>query len=106
MQLSLEDGHALKEDGQELVVGHNTVFVELMRNEAIRISTERGWVTSDDLRVYASRLNLEPQHPNCWGGIFLGPQWRIVGRRKSAVPSSRNREIKIWQHVATSQERR
>lgn len=98
IQLSLEDGRTLKSDGQELVAGHNAEFVALMRAEAIRISNERGWVTSDDLRVYASQLDLAPSHPNCWGSLFRGPEWKVVGRRKSAVPENHAREIKIWKY--------
>lgn len=99
MQLSLEQGRALKEDGLDRVLSNNKAFLELMRVEAMRLSRQRGWVSSDDLRVYASQLNLEPTHPNCWGAVFRGPQWRVVGRRKSAVPESHAREIRIWQYV-------
>lgn len=98
MQLSLDQGKALKAEGQSLVASNNEAFVSLMRAEAIRISQERGWVTSDDLRVYASQMNLEPRHQNCWGGIFHGAGWKVVGRRRSAVPENRAREIKIWKY--------
>lgn len=100
MQLSLAQGALLKEDGLARVSENNTVFLVKMRYEAMRISQERGWVSSDDLRVYASQQNLEPTHQNAWGAIFKGPHWKIIGRRKSAVPESHNREIKIWQYVA------
>lgn len=100
MQLSLEQGRSLKEDGLASVSENNTVFLAQMRAEAKRISEIRGWVTSDDLRVYASQHNIEPTHQNAWGAVFLGACWKVVGRRKSAVPESHNREIKIWQYVA------
>lgn len=100
MQLSLEQGRALKDDGLASVSENNTEFLAIMRAEARRISDVRGWVTSDDLRVYASQLDLEPTHQNAWGAIFRGPQWKVVGHRKSAVPGNHAREIKIWQYVA------
>lgn len=100
MQLSLAQGALLKEDGLASVSENNTVFLAQMRAEAKRISEIRGWVTSDDLRVYASQQNLEPTHQNAWGGVFRGPQWRVIGRRKSAVPQGHAREIKIWAYVA------
>lgn len=99
MQLSLEEGRVLKEEGITSVSENNTEFLALMRAEAIRISQSRGWVSSDDLRVYASQHNIEPTHQNAWGAVFLGACWKVIGRRKSAVPESHNREIKIWQYV-------
>lgn len=102
MQLSLAQGALLKEDGFASVSENNTVFLAQMRAEARRISEIRGWVTSDDLRVYASQQNLEPTHCNAYGAIFKGPQWKIIGRRKSAVPGNHARSIAIWQYVEQS----
>lgn len=99
IQLSLEQGALLKEDGLASVAENNTAFLAVMRAEAIRISLSRGWVSSDDLRVYASQQNLEPTHRNAWGAVFLGRCWKVIGHRKSAVPESHNREIKIWAYV-------
>jgi hypothetical protein len=102
MQLSLQEGRALKEDGLESVSANNKAFLALMRAEARRLSEQRGWVSIDDLRVYASQLNIEPTHCNAYGAIFKGPRWQVVGRRKSAVPSSHAREIRLWVYKAQS----
>ena len=101
-QLTLDSrlSATLKEEGLDAIEASGQEFLRLMRAEAMRISGGRGWVTSDDLRVYASQNNLEPIHQNVWGGIFRGPKWKVVGRRKSAVPDSHSREIKVWQYVA------
>jgi hypothetical protein len=101
MQLTLDSrlSAALKADGLDAIELSSQSFVEAMRAEAKRISKERGWVSSDDLRVYASQHNLEPTHQNSWGAIFRGPCWQVVGRRKSAVPGNHAREIKVWQYV-------
>lgn len=99
MQLSLEQGRSLKETGLARVLSNNRAFLEIMRMEAMRLSRQRGWVTSDDLRVYASQLNIEPTHQNAWGAVFRGPRWHAIGRRKSAVPESHAREIRIWQYM-------
>ena len=99
MQLSLEEGRVLKDDGLAGVADNNIAFLAVMRAEARRIYETRGWVSSDDLRVYASQQNLEPTHQNAWGAVFLGRCWKVIGRRKSAVPESHNREIKIWAYV-------
>lgn len=99
-QLTLDSqlSKSLKTQGLDAVETSNLSFVELMRREAIRLSNERGWLTSDDLRVYASRLGIAPDHPNAWGSVLRGPHWKVIGHRKSAVPSSHHREIKIWQY--------
>ena len=102
IQLSLEEGRQLKDDGINSVSANNKAFLALMRAEAIRVSTQRGWVTSDDLRVYASQLNIEPNHQNAWGSVFRGPYWKVVGRRKSAVPQAHAREIRIWAYKPQS----
>ncbi len=102
MQLSITEGKALKEAGIDRVASNNTTFIDLMRAEAMRIANQRGWVSSDDLRVYASQLNLEPTHCNAYGAVFKGPRWKIVGRRKSAVPGNHAREIKIWAYMPLS----
>ncbi len=102
MQLSLEQGRSLKEEGLDSVSENNKAFLALMRAEARRLADQRGWVTSDDLRVYASQLNLEPTHQNAWGAVFKGTQWKVVGRRKSAVPQGHAREIKIWAYTPQS----
>jgi hypothetical protein len=102
MQLSLTQGRILKEEGLDSVSENNKAFLALMRAEARRLADQRGWVTSDDLRVYASQLNLEPTHQNAWGAVFKGPRWKVVGRRKSAVPQGHAREIKIWSYTPQS----
>ena len=99
IQLSLEEGCARKELGISQVSERDGVFLDLMRAEAKRLSDSRGSVTSDDIRVYASQLDLEPTHCNVYGAIFKGPYWKVIGRRKSAVPQGYSREIKIWQYV-------
>lgn len=99
-QLTLDEqlSAKLKEEGLDAIEVTAREFVILMRAEATRISLSRGWVTSDDLRVYASQRNITPPHQNSWGSVFRGPSWEIVGRRKSAVPENHHREIKIWKY--------
>lgn len=101
-QLTLDSrlADALKQEGLDAIEESGRDFLALMRAEAIRISESRGWVTSDDLRVYASQNNLEPTHRNVWGAIFHGTKWKVIGRRKSAVPDNHSREIKVWQYIA------
>lgn len=102
MQLSLSVGEERKDAGQELVAGNNLEFLAVMRAEAKRIALSRGWVSSDDLRVYGSQHNLEPTHPNAWGAVWREPGWSVVGYRKSAVPSAHARGIRMWAYTAQS----
>jgi hypothetical protein len=91
-----ELGRHLKERGQEQVGGHNEAFLRIMRAEALRVSKERGQVTSDDLRLYSSVHAIYPKHQNAWGAIFCGKGWKTIGRVKSIYATNHAREIKVW----------
>jgi len=102
-QITLHDAataDALKSQGQESVARNAENFVAIMRTAARQISEESGFVTVENLRHLADSLGLQPHHCNAYGAIFMGKHWRIIGRKKSAVPSSHSREIKIWEWVA------
>ncbi len=86
----------LADAGIQSVGTHNASFVDIMRAEARRIARAVGSVTSDDLRRYAKAHDLKPNHPNAWGAIFRGAEWKMVGRMKSKLMSNHAREIKVW----------
>ena len=88
----------LKVQGLDTVEESHLPFVQRMRHVAIRIAGYRGWVTSDDLRAYAALNGLAPAHSNAWGAVFRGPQWKVIGRCKSAVPENHHRTICVWQY--------
>lgn len=94
-QLTLT-GELLKQAGLDQVTASNETFVESMRQIARGMSILKGQVCTDDLREAAEKAGLKPSHVNCWGSIFRGPQWVIVGRKYSTYPSTHGREIKIW----------
>ena len=98
---SFEAGSAGKKAGIDRVEEHNLSFVELMRREARRIARATGKVSSDDLRRYARVSGLEPEHPNCWGSVFRGPEWVCIGRMKSKLVSNHAREIRVWAQKET-----
>jgi len=102
--LPLFDGDLRKTDGQAAVEENNQVFVRTMRTVAMRISEERGMVTSDDLRLEADRLGLTPTHVNAWGAVWIGKGWEVIGHKKSALPSSHAREIKIFRWIGNLNE--
>jgi len=92
-------GAALKEAGQSAMEQTDREFVTRMRAAAREISLASGFVTVENLRLIAASMCLEPIHCNSWGSVFRGPQWKIVGRKRSAMPTAHAREIKIWQWV-------
>lgn len=96
LTLDAQLSKSLKTQGLDAAEASHGSFVQIMRTEAIRISDQRGWVTNDDLRVYADQIGMVPKHPNAWGAIWHGKGWIIVGYRRSAVPSSHARTIKIY----------
>ena len=98
-QLTLRDAataETLKQEGLASVAVNADNFLRIMRATARRISEESGFVTVENLRIVAEKLGLEPHHCNAYGAIFIGKHWRIIGRKKSVIPSSHAREIKIW----------
>lgn len=95
-QLTLGIGEALGDRGIALVAENNRGFVEVMREHAIRVSLQKGSVTSDDLRQIAINSGLEPHHPNAWGAIFRAKGWEAVGFVKSRLPSNHGRRVCQW----------
>lgn len=95
-QMSLDEALHAKDLGQRIVRATNAGFVELMREKARGIAQRRGEVTVDDLREYAAAQGIEPSSPNAWGCLFIGPEWVMVGRRRSRLVSNRGREVKVW----------
>ena len=100
-QLTLKDActaDALKEQGLTSVAVNAENFVAIMRATARRISEESGFVSSDNLRLIADSLGLVPHHPNAWGSVFAGKNWREIGRQKSKLPGNHGREIRVWRY--------
>lgn len=95
-QLSLIDGLNMKDEGISRVTSNAGNFVRLMREVAIRISQERGSVSTDDLRVYAYKYGMKPHHPNAWGGIMRGKGWVVVGHKQSEWASNHARTVTVW----------
>lgn len=89
-------GQMLKEKGLDSVERNNRRWVDVMREVALKIWEEAGWVTVDQLRRYADDHKFQPQHQNAWGAIFRGKHWRCTGRTKSTYASNHAREVKVW----------
>jgi len=92
-------GEQEKEQGQSLVESHNPHWIEIMRQAAVNFARERGTVTTDDLHQFGDMLGLAPRHPNAFGAIFRGPQWKSVGFVKSKRVSAHARIIRQWRLV-------
>lgn len=95
-QFDLFESKNGKEAGQALVESHNEHFVERMRAQARRLCAINGTVTSDDLREAANDLGIRPRHPNAWGAIFHGDEWRAVSYTRSKLVSNHARTIRVW----------
>lgn len=90
-------GEDLKQIGLDLVESHNPTFVETMRDYARQYCKIHLSVTSDDLRRYATSHGIKANHPNAWGAIFRGNEWRATGIEKSTLPSNHGRMIRRWE---------
>lgn len=89
-QLTL--GAVLKEHGQRKVSSHCEAWLRQAQAIALQAHRNNGPVSTDDLRPFLP----DPPHPNAWGCVFKGPQWRCVGRTHSTHPSNHHREIRVW----------
>lgn len=109
------EGIRRKVAGQTRIEGriHNYTFLHTMRRMAVNLAVRKepgqdhsddslvGFVNSDDLRKWAEREGIEPDHPNAWGAIFRKaptgyrfektPEWRA-----SRIPSNHGREVPTW----------
>ena len=97
--LDLADGMARQEAGKDRREAAEEDWLTWIRAVARRISLSHGEVCVDALRQEAVRAQREPRHPNTWGCVFRGPEWEMVGRVHSAVPSNRGREVKRWRYL-------
>lgn len=100
MQLALPEGQRRKQAGLNALETSHADFMETFRQVAIRISNRDGFVSTDEVRAEADLMGLEPDHQNAWGGLFRGPHWLEVGRKRSTIPGNHHREIRIWRYVA------
>ena len=89
-------GDWLKELGIADVSANNVEFLASVRNVARTIIASNGSVTSDDLRLWANLNDIAPTHPNAWGAVFHGGEWKHLGYVKSQIPSNHSRVIGIW----------
>ena len=97
--VQVSEGDELKQQGLRYVEENGKEFCRVMREHARSICLQKGWVTMDDLRLMADRIGLEPHHPNAWGAIFKGSEWRSTEMIKSQLPSNHGRMIRKWVHV-------
>ena len=76
----------------------NAEFLAAIRKQAVRIASRRKArsLTIDDLRNYAHQRGIAPRHPNAWGAVFRGQEWRSVDYRCSGIPSNHGRRVCVW----------
>lgn len=92
-------GENLRDKGKDLVENNNERWIDHMREYAAEYSLDHGQVTTDQLRDYADLIHWQPEHPNAWGAMFRGKQWRAIGRIKSKRTSNHARLITVWRYV-------
>lgn len=95
-QLDLLEGEKRREEGISRVSGNSALFLRHIRRVAEDYSRINGSVTSDALRKYAYDFLLVPHHPNAWGAVFRGKNWKCIGRVNSAWPPNHARSISVW----------
>lgn len=92
----LQKAFYAREDGVARVAIGRQAWLARMRAYARTVASLTGSVSSDDLREYAMRQGMEPDHPNAWGAVFRAPGWRYVGMTHSKLVSNHGRMIRRW----------
>lgn len=92
----MNNGKYLKERGLNLVESNNMEFVQTMRAYARKEIKRKGCVSIDEVRAYADKEKLKPDHCNAFGSIFRTKDFIPVGRKNSQVPSNHSRSVIIW----------
>ena len=96
--MSLQLGLALQAKGQMKREFRDQWFLDQVRAYAITCWKVYGFVHTDMLREWAKHRCLTPSHPNTWGAIFKGKQWKAVGRERSTISSNHGRFITRWEY--------
>ena len=95
-EFNLSAGIAAREKGKDAVTDNNKTFVSSMRNFARDHIEREGSVTTDDLRAYATKNGIAPNHPNAWGAVFRGVEFEEIGWKRSVLVSNHARKIRVW----------
>ena len=97
IDLDLNHGLALKEDGMSLAAMNKAELLETARDVAEDIALRRGEVTIDDVRYKMQIPKTQTNKANWIGSIFRDSRFVWTKKVKpSAIPSNHGRMIKIW----------
>ena len=94
--MNLTEGRKLRDAGIKKVAINNADFIAKMQKKALRLSETKGEVHIDDLRAYAIKQGIQPDHKNAWGAIFRAKGWHKIGYRPSALPSNHGHVSPVW----------
>ncbi len=90
LQLAMQ----FKEEGITRVANNNEHFLKVARNIARLYAKRHGTVTSDDVR---RNCPLDPLHPNAYGAVFRGKEWRFTGHfERSEAVSRKGGMQRVW----------
>ena len=94
-QLALWSGRVPRRKSARLET-RNATFLLRARKYAKWHAETHGRVTADDVRAWAARRWIAPDHPNAWGAIFKGNEFVMIGTECSSTESRRGGIIRIW----------
>lgn len=96
-QQGLFTPEAAKRAGIAQVSANNRWFLEEARARARRHALAHRTVTVDDIRPGMEADGLYPEHPNAWGAVFRGREWRWAGEyRTSALVQGHGNRQRVW----------
>ena len=93
-QFNLELALEARDEGIRRVAVSNEQYIKVARAIARQIASQRGSVTSDDVR---QACDLEPVHPGAYGAIFKSKDFQWTGQfRQSEAVSRHGGMQRVW----------
>jgi len=91
-------GVELKQEGQEQARSAMPAWMlDALQEKAKRLATSRGFVCSDDVRLWAEKVGYVGISPNFWGSLWKQKGWQVIGYTKSTIASNHARRIAVYQ---------
>ena len=98
LQFDLAEGERRKEEGIALALTRRKTVLEAARRIALRVASQHGEVTSDDVVEKLRDEGFDPlELGNASGSVFRGKEFIFTGRwKKSRRVSNHASDLRIW----------
>ena len=90
-------GEQLKQEGQEQARNAMPAWMlDALQEKAKQLSSRRGFVCSDDVRLWAEKVGYVGIAPSFWGTLWKQKGWVFLNYTTSIIASNRARRIGVY----------